>query len=105
MKGTLAMVLALLMLCSMGAIAEELSLKYLEPSLYPVAEEVELDIWCGQDGNVVDYASNPENSAAREPDRREDQLDHSSRHASGHERHVQPAHRIRQLSGHVSEQF
>ena len=63
MRRTLAMVLALLMLCSVGAMAEELNLKYLDPSLYPVAEGAELDIWCGQDGNVVDYAVNPENAA------------------------------------------
>lgn len=63
MRRALAMALALLMLCSVGAMAEELKLKYLDPSLYPVAEGAELDIWCGQDGNVVDYAVNPENAA------------------------------------------
>lgn len=57
------MVLALIMLCSVGAMAEELNLKVLDSSLYPVAEGAELDIWCGQDGNVVDYAVNPENAA------------------------------------------
>lgn len=67
MKKALLIALALLMLLSCAsASANELNLKYLDPSLYPVADDATLSIWCGQDGNVVDYAVNPENEALEE---------------------------------------
>lgn len=65
MKKLFALVLALCLALSAVSFAgaEELALKYLDSSLYPVAEGAALDIWCGQDGNVVDYTVNPENAA------------------------------------------
>ena len=65
MKKLFALVLVLCLALSAVSFAgaEELALKYLDSSLYPVAEGAALDIWCGQDGNVVDYTVNPENAA------------------------------------------
>jgi putative aldouronate transport system substrate-binding protein len=62
MKRILTLALALCMLCSLAS-AEVLSLKVLNPDLYPVADGASLDIWCGQDGNVMDYPLNPMNAA------------------------------------------
>lgn len=53
MKKLLSLILAVSLLLTGSALADELRLKYLDPSLYPVAEGAELDIWCGQDGNVA----------------------------------------------------
>lgn len=67
MKKLLTLALALIMAISATtAFAGELNLKVVDDSLYPVAEGKELDIWCGQDGNVVDYQVNPENEALEE---------------------------------------
>lgn len=63
MKKYLALILVVMLaLCSTVAFAEEVNIKVMDESLYPVAEGQELDIWCGQDGNVVDYEVNPENA-------------------------------------------
>ena len=48
---------------SSASSANELILKYKNASLYPVAQNGVLNIWCGQDGNVADYAVNYENAA------------------------------------------
>lgn len=65
MKKFLTLVLVVCLACSTAsvALADELNLKYLDESLYPVAEGAQLDIWCGQDGNVANYDVNPENAA------------------------------------------
>lgn len=65
MKKGVSIVLSLIMvMCLFAAAAEDLTLTYLNPDLYPVSEEgAEVTFWAGQDGNVVDYAVNPENAA------------------------------------------
>lgn len=65
MKKLFAWVLTLCIVCSAASLAhaDELKLKYLDESLYPVAEGAELNVWCGQNGNVADYEVNPENAA------------------------------------------
>ena len=66
MKKLLSLILAVSLLLTGSALADELRLKYLDPSLYPVAEGAELDIWCGQDGNVANYEVNPQTAALEE---------------------------------------
>ena len=66
MKKLLSLILAVSLLLTGSALADELRLKYLDPSLYPVAEGTELDIWCGQDGNVANYEVNPQTAALEE---------------------------------------
>lgn len=65
MKRLLSLFLAVSLLISVAS-AEVLNLKILNPDLYPVAEGGELDVWCGQDGNVADYPINPMNAALEE---------------------------------------
>lgn len=65
MKRTLALILALLLLASSAAMAEELTLKVANPDLYPVTTEAgaELTVWARQLASVEDFDTNLETIA------------------------------------------
>lgn len=65
MKRTLALILALLLLVSSAAMAEELTLKVANPDLYPVTTEAgaELTVWARQLASVEDFDTNLETIA------------------------------------------
>ena len=65
MKRTLALILALMLLVSGAAFAEELTLKVSNPDLFPVTTEAgaELTVFAGQVASVEDYNTNLETIA------------------------------------------
>ena len=65
MKRTLALILALMLLVSGAAFAEELTLKVANPDLFPVTTEAgaELTVFAGQVASVEDYNTNLETIA------------------------------------------
>ena len=65
MKRTLALLLALMLLVSGAAFAEELTLKVANPDLYPVTTEegAELTVWARQLASVEDFDTNLETIA------------------------------------------
>lgn len=67
MKKLLSLILALTLLCAVSTTAfAEITFKTYDPSLFPVADGAELDVWCGQDGNVANYDESEENPALEE---------------------------------------
>ena len=65
MKRTLALILALMLLVSGAAFAEELTLKVSNPDLFPVTTEAgaELTVWARQLASVEDFDTNLETIA------------------------------------------